>query len=128
MQLGILSSTNSVAELFTLIIIWIIVCVIAYYTSKFIATYQNGCAKVANIEVIETYRLTNNKYIQIIRTGEKYSAIAVCKDNITFICELTEDEIVKVTQTSQASFASFKDMFEKLNKNKKTKKQADEDE
>lgn len=118
------SSISAAAQLITLLIIWVIVLVIAYYTTKFVAVRTNGNLKATNVEVIETYRISNTKFIQIVRLGEKYMAIAVTKEQITPLCELSEDEIVKIEAPS-ANTEAFKNIFDKvkqISSNKSEKK------
>ena len=47
-----------------------------------------------NIQVIETFRVSNNKFIQIIQVGKKYLVISVCKDVVNILTELAEEELV----------------------------------
>lgn len=46
-----------------------------------------------NIHVIETFRVSNNKFIQIIQVGKKYLAVSVCKDTMNLLAELTEEQL-----------------------------------
>ena len=118
------SSISAAAQLITLLVIWVIVLVIAYYTTKFVAVRTNGNLKATNVEVIETYRISNTKFIQIVRLGEKYMAIAVTKEQITPLCELSEDEIVKI-EAPATNTEAFKNIFDKvkqISSNKSEKK------
>ena len=128
MLLSVSSGVESVARFITVLILFLFVCVLTYYTTRFTASYQKGRLKTSNIEVIEAFRIANNKYIQIVRIGEKYMAICVCKDTVTLLCELTEDEIIHTGQQDNAMTVDFKELFEKMKQRKNTKKQADKDE
>ncbi|MDD2972117.1 MAG: flagellar biosynthetic protein FliO [Lachnospiraceae bacterium] len=114
MLLSQYSSLNSFAELLTVLIIFIFVLVITYCCTRWMANYQKGKTFSRNIEVIETYKITTNKYIQIVRTGEKYLAIAVCKDTVTFLTEL-EKEQISVQEDPQGTLSGipFKELLEK---------------
>ena len=58
--------------------------------------------------------------IQVVRIGEKYVALAVCKDTVTVICEVPKEEI-KEFSDSDKNIGNFKDLFTKfLEGNKKT--------
>ena len=48
----------------------------------------------SNINILETMRISNTKYIQVVKIGSKVFAIAVAKDTVTYLCELNEDELV----------------------------------
>lgn len=47
-----------------------------------------------NVKVLETMRISNSKYIQILKIGNKCFAIAVCKDTVTYLCEVNEEELI----------------------------------
>lgn len=87
------SRFESVWQLFTVSIVFIIVLGLTYYTTKWIAKIQKKQVYNKNIEVIETFKITANKYIQIIRTGDKYLVIAVAKDTITMLTEIDKDQL-----------------------------------
>lgn len=128
MLLSALSGVESVARLLTTFVLFLFVCVLTYYTARFVAAYQKNGMRATNIEALEAYRISNNKYIQIIRIGEKYLAIAVCKDTVTVLCELTEDEIIPVNQGKNSVPVDFKEILGKVKRIKEMKKQAGKDE
>lgn len=85
-------NASSVAQLFTVLVLFILVLVATYYVTKWIAKYQKGSTFTANMEIMETCRLSTTKYLQIVRVVNKYMVIAVCKDTVTVLTELSEDE------------------------------------
>lgn len=94
MLLTVSSGMDSFLQFCTVLFIFVLVLLITWTATKLIANLQNGQSVYsANIEVIETYRLTTNKYIQIVKTGEKYLAIAVCKDTVTMLAEIPAGQI-----------------------------------
>ena len=103
---------NSFAQFLTVLIIFIFVLFVTFYTSKFVAGYQKTQMQGHNMEVIDTIRLSNNKYAQIVRVGEKYVAIAVSKDQVTVLTEVPEEQII-IPQTMDATMG-FKDLFSKV--------------
>ncbi|NLL80149.1 MAG: flagellar biosynthetic protein FliO [Clostridiales bacterium] len=111
---------DAVAQFFTVLIIFIAVLALTYYTTKWTANYQKGKLSSKNIEVIETYKLTTNKYIQIVRIGEKYLVLALCKDTITMLTELNESEIQRLEESKEKGLR-FQDVLEKagIKKSKK---------
>jgi flagellar protein FliO/FliZ len=85
-------SISSVAQLFTVLIIFILVLAATYYVTAWIAKYQKQSTFTSNMEVMETCRISPNKYLQIVRVTNKYLVISVCKDTVTLLSELSEDE------------------------------------
>lgn len=121
MLLTVSNDMNSFLQFCTVMLIFVFVLVITWVTTKWIANIQDGKTHGANIEVIETYRLTANKYVQIIRTGEKYLAVAVCKDTVTMLAEIPPEQICLQAKVSDGT-PNFKKIFEKakiLDKNQK---------
>ena len=59
-----------------------------------------------NVEVIETFRLTQNKYIQIVRVSTRYYSIAVCKDTITMLGELNGEDLT-IPETGTGNDSEF---------------------
>ncbi len=84
---------NSFAQFLTVLIIFVGVLALTYFTTRWVASYQKGKMMSGNIQVLETFKITQNKFIQIVRIGEHYYAIAIGKDDITMLGELNEDEI-----------------------------------
>ena len=118
MLLALNSTTgmNSVAQFITVLLIFIGVLFLTYFSTRWIASYQKGRMYSSNISVVETFKITANKYIQIIRIGERYFAIAVGKDEVTLLAELKEDELTlqNVMQTTPTD--DFKNILEKAKK------------
>lgn len=108
---------DSIVQLFTVILIFIFVLALTYFTTKFTAKLQMGRFQNANVEVIETYKIAPTKYIQIVRIGEKYFSYVVCKETVTLLGELAKEDITGFEQeVPDASGLSFKDIFEKFKK------------
>lgn len=94
MLLALSNGMNSFLQFCTVLIIFLFVLVITWIATKWIANFQGSRSGGKNIEVIETYRLTANKYIQIIRTGEKYLAVAICKDTVSMLGKYLPDKFI----------------------------------
>ena len=88
------SGLDSVIQFITVLFIFVFVLGVTYFTTRYIAGIQKDKYKTGNMEVIETLRISNNKYLQIVRAGNKYFCMAVCKDTVTMLGEVQEDELV----------------------------------
>ncbi len=98
---------NSVVQFITLLIVFVFVLAITYWTTRFIGNYQKNTNHSTNFDVIETYRVSNTKYIQLMRIGEKYYAISICKDSMTVLAELEGDEVIIPERREQESFSKI---------------------
>lgn len=112
MAIILTASVDSYVQLITVLIVFVAVLGLTALTTKWIANYQKQQSVNCNIEVIETTRISNNKYIQIVRVGEKYIAMAVCRDTVTVLCEVPEEQLKKV----EAKASGFKELLESVMK------------
>lgn len=111
------SGWDSFLRLMSVLFIFLFVLVITYVGTRWIAKYQKGINSNKNIRVIETFRITNNKFIQIIEVGEVYLVIAVCKDTITLLHQMKKDELKwKPEDNSQMPVVNenFQEILQKL--------------
>lgn len=113
--------TNSFLQFMTVLIIFLFVVVITWFTTRWIAGFQKGRMAGMNIEVMETYKVAANKYIQIVRIGGRYLAIAVGKDEITMLTELNEEEL-NITISGTNEFPDFTTVLERVKKLKNKEK------
>ena len=109
---------KSVLKLIGLIILCVLIIIASYYTTKFVGKRQlKGTAK-SNIRSIDIFRISTNKYLQIVEVGERYFCIAVSKDNITLISELNKEDIKNFPPVPTEK--SFKDYMSEVMKKKNT--------
>lgn len=123
------STIDSVAQLLTVIVLFIVVLIATWLTTRYVAGVQKGKLSGSNFETVDTFRLSQNKYVQIIRIGHRYLAVAVCKDTVTVLCELQEDEITFRDEAFTQKAVSFEDFLNKAKEiaGKKQKRTIDKD-
>lgn len=115
------SRIEAFAQLLTLLIIFIFVLAVTYYVTRFVGNYQKNKLSGSNINILETMRIANNKYIQIVKIGSRVFAIAVAKDTVSYLCELDEDELIYKESSSGNMLINndnFKEILEKFKKDK----------
>lgn len=108
---------ESYLQLLSVLIIFVLVLLATYYVSKWIANYQRGTVSSGNIEVIETCRISTTNYVQIVRVGQKYIAMAVTKDCITNLGEVSKEDLVFKDEENKT--VTFKEIFDKIKSEKK---------
>ena len=107
-------------QLIGVLLVFLFVLAITYFTTRWIAQYQQGVMKSRNIQVVDAFRVNNTKFIQIMRVGTKYLVISVCKDTINVLAELTEEELT--WKPSEEEFQesrmneNFQEILDKLKK------------
>lgn len=95
-MISVLLASNrleSAAQLLTVLVIFIFVLVLTYLTTRFVGKYQKLQGYNKNFEAIETFRITNNKFLQLVRVGKRYLVISIGKDEVSLVMEISEDDI-----------------------------------
>ncbi len=122
---------RSFVNILSLLLIFALVLAMAYFSTKFVAKVQaNNLNNKSNIKIIESFRLGNNKFIAIVKIGRDYYAIALGKDEVTFIDKLDEEGLrLNINGAVDAPDGTsgkidFKDVLLKF-KNKKSKDDED---
>lgn len=94
---GVLGVLKGIGELIVLLLIFIGILFLAYLSSKIAARFQSGSMKNHNMTVVETMRVQNNKFVQIIKIADKFIVIGVGKDEIHFLTELDGSQLTEET-------------------------------
>lgn len=122
---------HSFVNILSLLLIFVLVLVMAYFSTKFVAKIQaNNVNNKSNIKIIESFRLGNNKFIAIVKIGGDYYAIALGKEEVTFIDKLDSTglnlsrEGTSYNGDGIGGSNSFKDILSQF-KNKKSKDDED---
>lgn len=89
----ILSSLDSFVQLITVLVIFIFVLIITYFTTRWMASIQKGRSFNKNLRIIETISVGNNKMVSIVQAGEKYLVVSIGKDEVHYLTELKQEEL-----------------------------------
>ena len=82
---------------------FIIVLIATYYVSKWTAGYQKAKLSSGNFELIDSMRISSNKYLMIVRIGRsRYFSVGVGKDEMVLLGELSKEELFQDEITSAA--------------------------
>ena len=95
-----------------------IVLALTYYVTRWIAGYQKSQSINKNLAVVETLKLTTNKYVQLIQAGkDTYYVIAIGKDEITVLGELSAEQLKELpsdAMTIPTAKGDFADALQKF--------------
>lgn len=119
--------TDSYVQFVTVLLLFVFVLAVTAFVTKWIGGYQKGRSVGKNMELVEALRLSNNKYVQIVRIGRKYLALAVCKDTVTMLSEIPEEDL-DFPEGSTGSVLGFKDVLAKIQKERILEKEDGRDE
>lgn len=106
---------SSISQLLTVLLIFIFVLFLTYWTTRLAGGYKKQQMSGKNIQVMETVGISSSKYLQIVKVGSKCFVIGVSKDTITYLCEIKEEELD--FSNNGGAGESFKSILEKLKKN-----------
>ena len=106
-------SLESFVQFITILMLFLFVLVITYVVTRWVSGIQKVQMTGKNMELVETMRISNSQYLQIIRTGGKYLVIAVCKDTVTMLTELSADE-VSLDGGNEGKSLSFREILDKV--------------
>lgn len=114
---------ESLLQLIVVFVIFIGVLAATYFVTKWLANYQKAASYNKNLEIVETIRLTTNKYVQIVRAGsDSFYVIAIGKDEITMLGQLDKGELVlsEESQTNEFKSMDFKSILERVKNNNRS--------
>ena len=114
--LAVADTLDGIAQFFTVIVIFILVLAVTLGVTRWIGKYQSRISTGNNIEVLESVRISPQSYAEILRIGKKYVAVAVCKEKVTFLCELDKEEINFSKSDEQGGFAGILNQIVKNDK------------
>lgn len=120
------STFDNVLQLFGLVLMFCFVLGATYLTSKYIGKIKMGQLKNKNFRVIETVKVAPNKFLQLVKMGNKYVVIGIGKDDIHEITELSEDEVILPEEGSQQGM-KFSDFITKVQRKHMTTKDTDDE-
>lgn len=119
---------DSFVQFVTVLLLFLIVLAITYGVTRWISGVQKTQMRGRNMEVIDTMRISSSKYLQIVRVGDKYLAIAVCKDTVTLLTEIDRDSLTLITSDQGNGYQlGFHEILEKIKNQNLTEKTTDEE-
>lgn len=119
--LSVDSGFDNFVEFIYVMLIFVAVLAITYLVTRWIGKFHSNKYSTGNIELLEAGRLSTSQYIQIVRIGKKIYALAVSKDRVTTIGELTEEDLECDEAAARQQSAGFKEIFEKLKNGRQAK-------
>lgn len=105
------TSLDSFVQLITVLIIFVFVLILTYFTTRWMAGIQKGRSFNKNLRIIETISVGNNKMISIVEAGAKYIVVSIGKDDVNYLTELKEEELKDLSFKDPQSMTQNKESF-----------------
>jgi len=119
-----MSTWDSLLQLLGVSVLFVGILVITVLTTKFVGGVKMGIAKNSNFKVIETFKVTQNRYLQLIQIGKRYFVIAVGKDEMNVVAELQESDVT-IIKTDKQGY-NFKEVIQAAMTKSKDKNKEDD--
>lgn len=119
MSLFLNASGSSLGQLIVVLISFVVILILTYYTTRWVAGYQKSKTFTQNLSIQETLRLPNNKYIQLIKAGEDtYYVVGIGKDSVTHLGTLNKADLKDGTDANTGDVPTpkgdFKDILDRF--------------
>ena len=119
---------DSFVQFVTVLLLFLVVLVITYGVTRWISGIQKTQMVGRNMEIVDTMRISSSKYLQIVRAGDKYLVMAVCKDTVTMLAEIPKESLVLQSNTGNNGYQpGFREILEKIKNQNLTEKTTDEE-
>ena len=109
--LALKTKGQNILELILLLVIFAFVLAACILTTRFVAGHQMQRGRNSNFKPIETYQVAQNRFLHLVQIGTRYFVVSVTKDNISFIAELTEEQIALKPEKPEGKHRSFKEIL-----------------
>ncbi len=115
MALFLYTSGSSLGQLIVVLISFVVILILTYYTTRWVAGYQKSKTFTQNLSIQETLRLPNNKYIQLIKAGEDtFYVIGIGKDTVTHLGTLSKDDLKTISESEANDVPTPKGDFKEI--------------
>lgn len=108
-----LDTGNNILQLFAVMTVFVLILVVAYFVTRWIGTNQGRNFFGKNIRVIEGCRIGTNKFIQIVKVGNKFLILGIGKDEISYLGEVEEQDLA-ITEDGVKTLPDFKEILAKV--------------
>lgn len=114
-------SLESFLQLLGVLIIFAFVLLVTYLTTRWMGGFQQGRSGHKNLHIVETVGVGSNKMISIVEAGNKYLVVAIGKDEVHLLTELTREELKDLSfldeQEGMVRTEGFAEILDKLKNN-----------
>lgn len=126
LMLSLNASIESFLQLISVLLIFAVVLLLTYYTTRWVGSYQKVRMRSRNLQVIESLSVGNNKSICLLKAGTEYLVVAIGKDEIHPLTTLEKEQLTDLSFMNEGiepmgSGESFQEIFGQL-KEKMSKK------
>ncbi len=111
---------STLAYLLSLVAVFAVVVVLAYFTAKFIGGRFNSARSSGGGRVLENLPLGPNRSVCVVKIAGRVFLLGVTENNITLLSEITDDEEIETLQENAPSdifpqnFSTLSELVQKI--------------
>lgn len=98
-------------QLIVLLLVFVLILYASYLVTKWLAKKGVLGSRTKNIQFVESFRLSQNKQISILKIGKRYHAVGVSKDHIEYLTEIEEDDLEFCEDAPASAAPDFKEVL-----------------
>lgn len=119
MMLTATGSLDNFLRFVSALIVFLLVLGITYIVTRWIGSYQKVQLKNRNMQVVETLRIGNNRFIHLVKVADEYLVIGLGKDGIQLLSKLDDKSVQALNLPEETKQDSFQDILKKMKAKKK---------
>lgn len=112
-----LNTLNNFFQLVVLVIVFLVIMIVAYLVTRWIGNINNGQQNNKNIKIVEGCRVGQNKFVEIVKVGDRYFVLGIGKDEILCLGEVKEEEL-NITEDTMKPLPDFNQILLKMKEKK----------
>lgn len=105
------SSVNNLIQLIGALVIFAVMLLAIWLVLRWMGNIQKQQLGQRNLQLVESIRVGGNKFISVVRAGGAWYVVAVGKDEIRLLGELTEEQAGDFLRDKERSAAASADTF-----------------
>jgi len=107
------ASLQGVGQFFYILLLVVLVSVLAYYTTRMVASARFGKFGKRNLEIMESMGVGAQAFVHVLRVGEKYLLVGVTRTQVSQLCELDTDDLQLNAATGGSNFETIFSRFQR---------------
>lgn len=111
------TSNNYGSQFVYLILTFGVFVFFAVLSAKWVSSAKNSSVPGKNMKIIETRVISPGTTLQIVKIGKKYVLLGATKENVSFLADIDEENIM---ESENKTKNPFEDVFLKISKNPKS--------
>jgi flagellar biogenesis protein FliO len=107
------TSWNPVAQFFYILLLVVGVSVLAYFTTRLVASAKFGRGGRRNLEILESISVGPQSFVHVLRVGGQFVLVGVTRGQVNMLAQLDADQLQLPEPVQRPSFEALFSRFQK---------------